>query len=276
MKVVLDRKKLIETSKDFFNLFHTSISIWNHEGIVQAGYHNEPYCMYVWDKIGNNICLDCDVYASKIVKKTGKSYSYTCHAMIHETVAPVYHDDTIIAYICFGQYVNIDHSPTEAQMHKFCEEHNMDYKLFKEKYDLLPKLTTEQIVSATNIMIMCIHKLILEQSIKLLTEPVLEKITQHIEKNLAEPITIHTICKHFFISKNKLYKMFLQHYNITVQKYITLKRLARAEALLKESSDSVAIISEKVGFNDYNNFIKLFKKQYGLTPLQYKKANKIK
>ena len=35
--------------------------------------------------------------------------------------------------------------------------------------------------------------------------------------------------------------------------------------------DMVADAAAKSGFSDYSNYIQLFKKQFGMTPLQYKK-----
>lgn len=276
MKVFLDKNKLSKVSKDFFNVFHTSISIWDRDGIVQVGYHNEPYCISIWERFkGNEKCLQCDIKATETVRKTRKPYSYTCHALINETIAPVYYNEDIVAFLCFGQYVNKDTAPTDDQLKDYCDKYGINYSVLKEKYNLLPKLSSEEIESATNIMTMCIHKLVLEQSIKWRTDPTIEKITQYIEENIAERVTVANICKTFYISKNKLYNAFETFHEMTVQKFITLRRVESAENLLKTTNDTVAIIAEKVGFNDYNNFIKLFKKNYGLTPLQYRKKNKI-
>ena len=49
------------------------------------------------------------------------------------------------------------------------------------------------------------------------------------------------------------------------------KRLANAARLLAMGA-SVAEASELSGFPDYSNFISIFKKTYGMTPLEYKKS----
>lgn len=48
-------------------------------------------------------------------------------------------------------------------------------------------------------------------------------------------------------------------------------RLSESCALLENSADSIASIAEKTGFSSQNNFTKQFRKQYHMTPSQYRK-----
>ena len=48
------------------------------------------------------------------------------------------------------------------------------------------------------------------------------------------------------------------------------KRLIASMACLR-SGDSVTEAALKCGFSDYSNYIQLFRRQFGMTPLQYKK-----
>jgi two-component system, sensor histidine kinase ChiS len=50
-------------------------------------------------------------------------------------------------------------------------------------------------------------------------------------------------------------------------------RLQRAADLLKQNSGSVAEVCYKVGFNDQAYFSRAFKKQFGISPSDYKKDN---
>jgi len=47
-------------------------------------------------------------------------------------------------------------------------------------------------------------------------------------------------------------------------------RLTEAKSLLKNTDTQIGIISEKLGYNDYRHFCTVFKKETGMSPLQYR------
>ena len=55
--------------------------------------------------------------------------------------------------------------------------------------------------------------------------------------------------------------------------YIKTKRLTKAKELLQSTDMSVSEISQKVGFSDYNYFLKSFKKHYGVSTKIMRKKN---
>ena len=64
------------------------------------------------------------------------------------------------------------------------------------------------------------------------------------------------------------------HTRLTVNGYLTALRIEKAKELLKATDKSVAEVARLVGFNDYNYFIRVFKKTVGTTPLSYKKPDR--
>ena len=92
----------------------------------------------------------------------------------------------------------------------------------------------------------------------------------YINKNIDQPITVADVAKSVHVSVNTLERHFKESINLSPRTYMQKKRLANAARLLAEGS-SVTEASEKSGFSDYSWFIALFKKTYGITPLQYKK-----
>ena len=63
---------------------------------------------------------------------------------------------------------------------------------------------------------------------------------------------------------------FKKHKNITLVKYITQKRIAYAKQLLKDTDTTISVIAIKTGFTDACMFGKIFKKNEGVTPGQYR------
>ena len=63
--------------------------------------------------------------------------------------------------------------------------------------------------------------------------------------------------------------MFKVYLNTTPKLYIETKKLAFSRKLLKDGL-SVGEASVEAGFLDVSNFIRLFKRRFGVTPREYK------
>ncbi|MDD6261706.1 MAG: AraC family transcriptional regulator [Clostridiales bacterium] len=86
-------------------------------------------------------------------------------------------------------------------------------------------------------------------------------------------ITLDDLCAHFGRSKSHISHMFKTASGMSIREYCNKLKLEDAEKLLKETAFSVTEIAFETGFNDTSYFIRLFSQKYGVTPLQYRKAN---
>ena len=93
----------------------------------------------------------------------------------------------------------------------------------------------------------------------------------YINCNFSEAISVDKIAKGANVSINTLERHFMQILNISPSAYIRKKRFANSARLLSEGC-TVTEASFQSGFPDYSNFISVFKKTYGMTPLKYKKS----
>lgn len=93
---------------------------------------------------------------------------------------------------------------------------------------------------------------------------------EYINKNISEPLTVSSIAEFAGISVNSLERHFARHLKLSPSEYIRKKRLSEASKLLSQGF-SVTETAFRCGFSDYSNFISLFRKNYGITPLKYQK-----
>ena len=70
-------------------------------------------------------------------------------------------------------------------------------------------------------------------------------------------------------------KIFREHTGIGISDYVTNIKMEKAMQLLRETDTNVQEIVTEIGNTDASAFIRLFKKKTGMTPGQYRKANKI-
>ncbi|MEG1608233.1 MAG: AraC family transcriptional regulator [Clostridia bacterium] len=100
-------------------------------------------------------------------------------------------------------------------------------------------------------------------------------IRQFIDANFADNIDVSTIAKEFFISTSYLSHIFKIYSGYSVKQYVINTRLFNAQFLLLHTNNSIKKISFLCGYNDINNFIRQFKTQYLLSPLQYRKTKNL-
>ncbi len=99
----------------------------------------------------------------------------------------------------------------------------------------------------------------------------LKNILDYINKNFASIQTINQVSDKFFISISTLERHFKKYLSMTPKRYLEDKKLQNACLLLRQNS-SVTEACFESGFDDYSHFISVFKKKFGITPLQYKKS----
>ena len=78
---------------------------------------------------------------------------------------------------------------------------------------------------------------------------------------------------HILFNKSYLSKVFKNVCKISLIEYLINFRLEKAMDMLINTNISADAISEKVGFKDYANFYRHFKKKVGCSPKVYRQEN---
>lgn len=99
-----------------------------------------------------------------------------------------------------------------------------------------------------------------------------DEILSYINQNISGRLTIEELSKHFYISSSYLCRIFKATTGMTINKYITAKRIALSKSLLVEGY-SVGEACAKSGFNDYSHFLNVFTKAVGVSPKKYAQYN---
>lgn len=98
-------------------------------------------------------------------------------------------------------------------------------------------------------------------------------ILKYIDTYYYEKIDLELLSKKFFFSREYISKQFKKNLGENFVEYITRLRLGKAKELLYDDSLKLQNISCMTGFNDLSYFSKVFKKQYGLSPTEYRAHN---
>ncbi len=95
--------------------------------------------------------------------------------------------------------------------------------------------------------------------------PLVSRVLAYIAAHYHEPITLDDLAARFYVSKYHLSHEFSRVVGTSVYRYITLKRLIIARQLLAEGG-TPGNVCTACGFQDYTNFYRAFKAQYGISP----------
>ena len=102
------------------------------------------------------------------------------------------------------------------------------------------------------------------------TETLLEKARDYILRNYGDDeLTVQKLASHLHISSSYLSMIFKQA-GETFLKYLVSVRLEAARELLRNSDLKTSEIAERTGYPDINYFSYFFKKNFGMSPREYR------
>lgn len=96
-------------------------------------------------------------------------------------------------------------------------------------------------------------------------------IKEYVERNYAAVISLEDIANIVFLSPVYVSAVFKAQTGMGFTSYLIQVRIEKAKELLRGSLLTVSEIAQKVGYSDPRHFSKLFKKQVGIKPVEYRK-----
>jgi len=85
-----------------------------------------------------------------------------------------------------------------------------------------------------------------------------------------EPLSRESVAALFTISPNHLSRLFSQHGTMSFVDYVRWVRMAKARTILQKYHLPVGEVAKRCGYADSDYFSRLFRRQFGLTPGEYR------
>lgn len=96
-----------------------------------------------------------------------------------------------------------------------------------------------------------------------------EKLVQYIYGNFENDISLTHLAEHFNLSSSYISTLFKTHTGQNFKDFLNRYRIEKSKEMLINQNLKIQEVSEMVGFNNVNTFIRLFKKYTGISPGQY-------
>ena len=95
----------------------------------------------------------------------------------------------------------------------------------------------------------------------------------YIRKNIGSRLDIDLLADKACMSKDHYIRVFKRETGETPNVYITKRKLEKAELSLVTTALPIKSIADSLGYDDYSYFNRIFKKNVGVTPLQYRESH---
>ena len=218
--------------------------------------HTNAYCVMA-KSVNHNKCI---LNQKDILTKCRKEQPLLniCHAGVCEYIYPVHKANNVVGFVAVSGY----------REKKSEDNHILNYGLWKS---VLSREIPVNLNSAVNPpLCIMLEQLITNHS--RLSGNEYSQILQFLNEYHTN-VTLYDLAKHFGGSKSHISHLFKKENGMTIRAYCNRLKLTDAKKLLLTTDLPITEIALNVGFNDTSYFISLFRKEFGITPLQYRYEN---
>ena len=104
--------------------------------------------------------------------------------------------------------------------------------------------------------------------------PEIYQCIRYISSNINQPVSVDDVADSVGRSRSHISRRFKKELGFNLSDYIMRRKLEEGKSLLAYSDKSLSEISEYLCFSSQSYFQNVFKKKYGVTPMEYRKANR--
>jgi AraC-like DNA-binding protein len=139
------------------------------------------------------------------------------------------------------------------------------YKLYDVQGDARMQKAYISIILGQLLPLMSLQRVETVQDLNLI-----QTILAYVDIHFMEPLTLDQVAKELGISKFLLSRIFSEQLHISFRDYLNSRRSALAQIMLQSTSQPVTDIAFDSGFNSLRSFYRAFRKEYGITPNEFR------
>jgi AraC family transcriptional regulator len=102
---------------------------------------------------------------------------------------------------------------------------------------------------------------------------IINKTEDYIEENLHRKITLEDVANNINLSPYHFHRLFTKYSKETLNQFVTRMKMERSAMFLVVNKEiTITEIAYKYGYTSSSSYNKAFKKYYGVSPTEYRKA----
>ena len=228
--------------------------------------------------LGHALCVGADSEAFRLARETDGVYCYRCPFGLVEAVVPIRQGTRISGFIMAGKVAAaLPGSGAEIRRAVLAR-----YPEVGRYFDLdraiatVPQLTTEQLTDNLRLLTV-LAEVVAEKGV---TDggntPLAVAVRRFLDGNFDRRVTLPELSVRFHCSTVTLNAHFRKAYGASIAKYLNQRRMEQAKELLRKTDMTLGEIADRLGFADADYFSRLFRSQYGISPLGYRNEGRTK
>lgn len=252
-------------------------------GEIYANWHKELKIIYV---LQGTVFLDIKLQKFKLKQNDFiviNSYDFL------SIQSDSYDKSVILEFLIDCNYINRLY-PNFSYMQFSCNSQNSN--IIEEKYDkirfiisklinyVLKEQPETKMLSLSTLLELClflVNNFRVEETIndkKISNKYRLIKILNFLDENYdKEDLDIEKIANHMKLSPQYILKIFRKNFSMGLTDYLNSLRLKKSLSDLLYTNKSILEIAIDYGFNDNKSYHRIFKREYGTTPGEFRKVN---
>ena len=131
----------------------------------------------------------------------------------------------------------------------------------------------ELVLAANTAQLMVhVHRAVLDNSantLKAEAKELMDNILEYVEQHYAEKLTLADVAGRFYVSESTISLTLRKKMGVSFYHWVTQRRLIAAKSLIEEGR-LLEDVAQSVGFSDYSSFFRAFKREFGISPKQYR------
>lgn len=238
-------------------------TLLSHESSI----HSKPVCDEAKSMPnGFKRCFTCRNTALKKALDTKLPFGGLCINGVYEYCRPVVENNDVICIIFIGNILSDDEALKEKIRRRLPEKESLT--------DTLEKSFSQNSCEELSLIIEAYIKMLLITSEKNTDKefnPLIENIKSYIDANMSYDISLFQTAKFFHYNEKYLGRLFKKETGQSFKQYLNMIRAEHAKKLLTDTNDTVINISLKAGFNNVTYFNRVFKSQFHMCPVEYRR-----
>lgn len=271
MNIQIDSAKLLPLIKAFYQLTGMKIAIYdsNFGEVLTYPEDSCPFCKEIWHCYGSR--ETCDRYTATMCKKcqeSKKTIVYTCHAGLTEVVSPLAENGTVFGYAVCGQVTN--QPDKSALLHDAlhrCRNLNIPSNKLEQLLNEVNYCSHAQIDATLQIINALVSYIILQKMIYISDKPLGLQIAEYIAENVKEDLSVTALCHKFAMSRSRLYLVTQDYMPQGIARFVKKCRIDAASASIASAPGKpLWEIAQECGFDNYEYFLRAYRKETGCSP----------
>lgn len=280
MLIIYDNEKIKQLVSSLSDAIGTRITFYDSDSniIVQANNLRRRFCLKLFENEKElKMCRENYVRSSNIRLEYEKGdiipmvFDDTCRWGFVDCFYHIVNNGVLLGFVQYGSM------RTCSQMDELeykSELTSAELDELKDFFDESEYYSPKKVLGIHELIKLFADYIVKKEYVRIKFDKTIEKAEKYIEEHLDKKLSVDIICNAISVSRSTLYSKFASELKTTINEYVIQRRIIRAKTLLLDTQKSIANVCDEIGFeNSY--FSKVFKRETGVSPLEYRRRNVI-